>query len=152
WLGAMIIGALVWHAVTKLPDHLAEMIWVCHVASLVMAIGLLAGRQALAAGLLLHLAWGAPAWALDALATRSTTLTSVLVHALPLGAGALAVAVRGWPAGVALPAWIFFFLWVPVSYVATDPALNVNLAHAPWPPLAAVLPGPASSWAFNAAA
>jgi len=38
----------------------------------------------------------------------------------------------------------------PVSYVATDPALNVNLAHAPWPPLAGVLPSLWASWVFNA--
>ena len=151
WLGALVIGALVWHAVTKLPDHLAEMIWVCHIASLVLAIGLITGRQALvAAGLLMHLSWGAPAYLLDVMATRSTTVTSILVHVLPVVAGALAVAARGWPRGVVLPAWIFFSLWVPVSYVATDPALNVNLAHAPWPPLAGVLPSLWASWAFNA--
>ena len=152
WLAALIIAALSWHAVTKWPDHLAEMIWVCHVASLVLALGLFSGRQALvAAGLLLHLSWGAPAYLLDVLATRSTTVTSLLVHALPVLAGLWAVAARGWPRGTVLPSWIFFLLWVPISHVATDPALNINLAHAPWPPLAAVLPGLWSSWAFNAA-
>jgi hypothetical protein len=152
WLGALIIGALVWHAATKLTDHhLAEMLWVCHVASLVLAIGLLAGRHALVAvGLLMHLSWGAPAYLLDVIATRSTTVTSVLVHALPLGAGLAAVAAHGWPRGLVLRAWLFFFPWVPLCYVATDPALNINLAHAPWPPLAAVLPGLWASWAFNA--
>src|ERR1051325_8184251 len=150
WLGVLGLGALACHPVTKLPDHLGEMLWVCHVASLVLAIGLLARRQALvAAGLLLHLAWGAPAYLLDAIATRSTTVTSVLVHVLPVVTGLWAVRARGWPRGVALPAWIFFALWIPVSFVATVPALNVNLAHAPWPPLARVLPGVWSSWAFN---
>ena len=150
WLGALVIGALAWHAVTKLPDHLGEMLWVCHVASLVLAVGLIAGRQPLvAAGLLLHLAWGAPAYLLDAIATRSTTVTSALVHVLPIVTGMVAVRARGWPRGIAVRAWIFFALWIPVSYVATDPALNVNLAHAPWPPLARLLPGVWSGWAFN---
>jgi hypothetical protein len=36
-----------------------------------------------------------------------------------------------------------------ISYVATDPALNVNLAHAPWPPVARIFPQLWMSWAFN---
>jgi len=153
WLGASIVAALGWHAVTKLPDHLPEMLWVCHIASLVMAIGLFTGRHRLvAAAFLMHLAFGAPSWALDVIATRSTTPSSVLVHALPLLVGGLAVAARGWPRRVVLPAWISFSFAVPVAYVLTPPALNVNLAHAPWPPLAALLPRPWMSWAFNAGA
>jgi len=153
WLGAIIVAALGWHALTKLPDQLPEMIWVCHVASLMLAIGLLTGRQRLiAAGFLMHLAWGAPSYLLDAIATRATTVTSALVHLLPLVAGALAVAANGWPRGIVLPTWIFFSFWVPLCYLATPPALNVNLAHAPWPPLAALLPRLWMSWAFNAVA
>ena len=71
---------------------------------------------------------------------------------MPLGCGALAVAARGWPRGLVLPAWIFFSFWVPLCYLITPPALNVNLAHAPWPPLAALFPQLWMSWAFNAAA
>jgi hypothetical protein len=128
------------------------MLWLCHVASALMAIGLLAGRHRLvAAGFLFHVGFGTLGWVLDVLATNDTTLSSVLVHLLTLVAGVVEVRRKGWPEGVVLPAWLFLTAWVFSCHWTTDPALNVNLAHAAWGPLASVMGGVWLSGVFNSA-
>ena len=150
-LGASLLVALGLHAGSKGWVLLPEMLWVCHIASFVLALGLLLGIPAFAAaGFLLHVSYGFPSYVLDVVATGVTTPTSVLVHGLTLVGGAFAVWRAGWPPGVAAPAWAFYLMWVPVCYWFTPPALNVNLAHAPWPPLAGVFPRLWMSWAANA--
>ncbi|HYH97126.1 hypothetical protein [Hyalangium sp.] len=151
-LGLALVGALALHTASKDAAHLQEMLWLCHVATLLMALGLLAGwHRWVAGGFLLHVAFGTVGWFIDVLETRDTTLSSVLVHMLPLVAGALEVRWKGWPSSVVLPTWLFFTLWVISCHWTTDPALNVNMAHAPWGPLAHVLGGVWVSGAFNSA-
>jgi hypothetical protein len=149
-LGVALLGAFALHASTKDAAHLQEVLWVCHVASVLMALGLLSGWYRLVAmGLLLHVGFGTVGWLLDVVATRDTTPTSVLLHLLPLVAGAREVRRKGWPEGVVLPAWLFFTAWVVSCHWLTDPALNVNLSHQPWGPLAHVMGGVWISGAFN---
>jgi hypothetical protein len=152
-LGLMIAGSLALHASTKGTALLQELLWLCHVATGLMALGLLAGaHRVVAAGFLLHVGMGTAGWLLDLVATRETTPSSVLVHVLPLVSGALELRRKGWPRGVVLPAWLFFTAWVPMSRWVTDPALNVNLSHAGWEPLAHLTGGVWLSGAFNAMA
>jgi hypothetical protein len=149
-LGLALMGVLALHTASKDAAHLQEMLWLCHVATLLMAMGLLAGwHRWVAGGFLLHVAFGTVGWLLDVLETGDTTLSSVLVHMLPLVAGTLEVKRKGWPSGVVLPTWLFFTLWVISCHWTTDPALNVNMAHAPWGPLAHVMGGVWVSGAFN---
>jgi hypothetical protein len=152
-LGLMLMGAFALHAASKGATHLQEMLWMCHVATALMAVGLLAGWHRLtAAALLLHVGFGTASWVLDLVVTRQTTPSSVLVHVLPLVAGGLEVRRRGWPGGLVLPTWLFFTGWVIFCRWTTDPALNVNLSHSAWGPLADMMGGLWLSWAFNAAA
>ncbi|MFL5344718.1 MAG: hypothetical protein ACJ8AT_07985 [Hyalangium sp.] len=149
-LGGVLLVVFVLHASTKDLVHLQEMLWLCHVGTVVMAIGLIAGwHRFVVAGFLVHLGCGTMGWILDALATHETTVTSVLAHLLPLTFGALQVRSKGWPSGVVLPAWLFFSAWVLSCHWLTEPALNVNLSHAAWGPLADVIGGVWISGAIN---
>ena len=148
-LAAALLAALVAHAVvTKLPDNrLDEMLYSCHVASLCVAIGLLGrspqrwrSRLLVAAGFLFHLGIGWIAWTLDVLEAHTTTPTSVLVHFLPLLAGFLVFRVEPLPRGATAAAFAIYVVLQPVSYWLTAPEHNVNVAHAPWPPLEPLFP------------
>jgi hypothetical protein len=149
-LGLMLLGALALHAALKGMALLQEMLWMCHVATALMALGLLTGwYRAVAVAFLLHTGFGTGTWVLDIVVTGVTTPSSVLVHVLPLVAGGLEVRRMGWPRGVVLPTWVFFCGWVIFCRWVTDPAFNVNISHKPWPFLADVAGGMWLSWALN---
>jgi hypothetical protein len=151
-MGLALVAALALHATSKGAAHLQEMFWLCHVATALMAIGLLAGwHRVVATGFILHLGFGTVGWLLDVVATRDTTVSSVLVHLLPLAAGAIEVRRKGWPRGVVLPAWLFYSLWVMSCHWTTDPAHNVNMAHGAWGPIAHWMGGVWLSGAINSA-
>jgi len=135
-LGAVLLVALAVHALTKLSDGtVGEMLFTCHVASVLLAVGLLTRRHLLVAvGFLFHLGVGLPTYLLDAAVTGRTTASSVLVHLLPLLAGGLEVRRRGLPRAAALWGLPLYAACALVSWFATDPALNVNLVRAPWGP------------------
>lgn len=143
-----IVVSLALHAVTKGRANLQEMLWVCHVASLIIAIGIFFHAPRLtASGFLFHVALGLPGYLMDVIATGATTPTSMVVHLVPPIAGGMELWRRGFPNGVVLPCAMLYPILVAISYVATDPALNVNLAYAPWPPVAKILPQP-WMWCF----
>jgi hypothetical protein len=152
WLGVLVLLAVGLHALTKADDgKLAEMLWACHVATTLIGLGLLAGApRVVAVGFLFHAAIGCPAYLLDLIVSRTTTPTSVLVHALPLAFGGLSVRRSGLPPRATLIAWGGYLALQPVSYVITDPTLNVNLAHAVWEPIAGLVPGIWTSRLINA--
>jgi hypothetical protein len=151
---ALVLGVLALHAAHKLEHGLfAEMLWACHVASLVVGVGLLTHQTWLiAVGTLFHLAVGAPAYVLDVIVLRTTTFTSVLVHTLPPVAGLWALRHEAtWPRWTPIAAAALYLVLIPISRWLTDPALNVNLAFTPWPPLANLSPSPWLAWLANVA-
>ena len=102
WLGVVVLLALALHAwsMQRADLTLAHMLWSCHVASLMLAIGLIAqSRLAVTAGLLFHLAIGLPAWLVEVVVTRGTfggaelvghlLATSVVLNLLTIAAGML---------------------------------------------------------------
>lgn len=140
-LAAVLVALLAAHAMTKARTGLLpEMLWACHVASLLTAIGLVARvPRLLAIGLLFHLGIGIPALALEVLATGETTVSSVALHALtPLAAF---LALEELPRTAILDTWIFHLAMQPVGWLLPA-ALNVNLAHRPW----AFLPWETGPW------
>ena len=133
-----ILLALVAHAaLTKVPDLLPEMLYACHVASLILAIGLLTQRSILVGiGFVFHLGVGFPTWGLDIAVMQTTTPTSILVHVLPLLAGYFYLRKNGIPRLATAGALGMCALLVPISYWGTPPALNVNVVHRVWEPFA----------------
>lgn len=155
WSAAIVFGVLALHALTKLERGLlGEMLWACHVASLLAGLGMLARQTWLVAtGTLFHLGVGIPAYVLDVIVLRNTTVTSVLVHVVPplLGLRTLR-RLQAWPRWTPLAAAALYLCLIPISRWLTEPALNVNLAFEPWAPLATLSPSPWLSWLGNLAA
>ena len=150
----LVLGAYALHAAHKFEHGLfAEMLWACHVATLLIGLGLLTHNIAIVAvGTLFHVAVGFPAYLLDVIVLRSTTVTSVLIHTLPPLAG-LAVLRRGspWPRWTPLAAGSLYVVLIPISRWLTEPALNVNLAFRPWLPIASLSASPWFTWLGNIA-
>jgi hypothetical protein len=134
-LAAAVAGALALHALHKHEIGLLdEMLWACHVASLLIAVGIFFRKLTLVAvGTLFHAAVGLPAYALDVITLGQTTATSVLVHVLPPLAGAFTLKHQApWPGIVAHLTTAFYFALILAARLFTEPRLNVNLAFAPW--------------------
>ena len=160
WLGAVVLAALVVHAISMGRANLPHLLWSCHVASATLAVGMLVGRRApVAAGFLFHLAIGFPAWATEMIATGGRfgaleltphiLVTSTLAHVLPLLTAALWLWPPRLPRSAPWWAWLIQVGMVPVARRLTPPEFNINLSHAAYEPLRATF----SSWlAFQAVA
>jgi hypothetical protein len=152
--GFAVLVTIALHTAHKLEhDLFGEMLWACHVASLLIAIGLLARQSSVVAvGTLFHLAVGIPAYALDVFVLGQTSVTSVLVHLVPPLAGLVALRHEAyWPRWTPLASGALYVALIPLSRWLTEPALNVNLAFSPWPPLASLSPSPWVTWLVNIA-
>ncbi|HLM45912.1 MAG TPA: hypothetical protein VK458_18730 [Myxococcaceae bacterium] len=138
-----LLAALVLHAATKGQERLPELLWLCHVASALMAVGLLASvRWLVALGFLIHVGMGMPAFLVDvACGGERPSPTSWLVHLLPLVAGVVALRHTGLPPRTWVAAWGTVLAMLGVSILLTPPALNINLVHEAWGPTKDVLPG-----------
>jgi hypothetical protein len=122
-----------------------ELLFGCHVATAVLSLGLLLGAPWLVgSALVFHVGIGIPSWVAYAVARGTTRPLEVLAHVLPCVAAVPAAMRWGIPSGAALAAWGSFLALQVLSYFATAPALNVNLAHGPSPELARFVPG---AWA-----
>lgn len=147
---AVTIGVLlVLHAMHWSPS---QMLWGCHVASLLVALGLAFDLpRAIAVGVVFHLGQGIPAYILDLFLVGENSFTSVLLHTIPIGSGAWALWGRPLPRGILFPAWLIQPTCMVAAYFLTDPALNVMLVHEPYGPTAALYPALWMSWLSNMA-
>ncbi len=149
WLAAPVIAALVVHAAYKLEhDALQEMLWSCHVASALIAFGILVRAVSLVAvGAVFQFAMGLPSYVVDWVATGETTASSVLVHTVPPVVAVLALRRLGaWPRWVPVASGLLYVALLILCRWITRPSLNVNLAFEPWAPSAALGP----TWSLRA--
>lgn len=150
--GVAILVAWALHAwVMTLEYSFAIMLWSCHVATLILAFGLLAHRRfPVALATLFHIGVGFPAWLIESAVSARWIPTSTVVHTLPLLAGLWYLRGKGrLPRGTLPAAWAVHLLLVPVSRWLTAPGWNVNLAYGPIPVLQ---PYFSSAWALHVAA
>ena len=108
---------------------LPDILWVCNLASLGLALGLLFEEPRVVRPAVLLLALGFPFWLAFVLGTNTYEVTSILNHAGSLAVGLLALATvrvagRAW-----LHAFLAFFVIQQASRLLTPPDLNVNTAH-----------------------
>ena len=95
------------------------------------------------------LSMGFIGWSLDSIA-EGTTALSAAMHLTALGVGLLEARRAPIPRAAAFGAWGLWVALQPISYFLTDPALNVNVARAPWPPFARFVPSMLAYRGFNA--
>lgn len=145
WLGWAILLTLALYATSRGP-LLPEMLWSCHVATALVGLGLVTGsRRLVAAGFLFHAALGFPGFLLLVAAKQWFSAASAWVHLLPLAAGGLYLRGRELERATVLHSWLILPVMLPISYRLTPAALNVNLSHGPWGPVAAYIP---DRWVF----
>jgi hypothetical protein len=160
WSGIALLAALALHAWYMGRPDLPHMLWSCHVATFVLAVGILVRVPILvSAGFLFHLAIGLPAWSVEIILTRGTfggtavigrvVATSILVHMLPIVAGMLFLGFRKLTLRAVPLAWLIQVGMIPISRSLTPAEFNVNLSHAVWPQLAGTFP---RLWVFQLAA
>lgn len=127
---------LVFYAIEKADNgRWGELLYGCHIASTLIAIGIFArARKLVAIGLVFHLAVGIPSW-LTWAATNGTRPMEIAGHVVPVCAALPVILREGWPAPVAPWAFGMFVVAQQAALWLTDPALNVNVAHAPTPPM-----------------
>jgi hypothetical protein len=106
-----------------------DLLWICNLATALLAIGCLARRPTLVAIPLLWLAAGTPLWILDALAGSEVIATSLLTHFGGLAISTLAVGKLGMPRGTWYRAMAASAAVVVLTRLVTAPEDNVNLAH-----------------------
>jgi hypothetical protein len=104
----------------------------CNVTLVMLSFGMLLSRQLPTRVATIWLTIGVPMWLIDAWVTQVLWIASILSHlgGWLIGLFALRqvrVTGRSW-----LPAAGWFFCWQVVTRFTTQPALNVNISHAPY--------------------
>ena len=132
---AAIVLTLLAHLVRKLThgEPLQEMLWACHVASLVTIVGIaMRWPWVVATAFLFQVGVGLPGYVLDVAMSHTTTITSALCHTVPPLVGGWSVRQHGFGLQ-AIPLALGF--WVVNQLLArllTPAAYNVNLAYQPY--------------------
>jgi hypothetical protein len=108
----------------------AEALWMCHIANLLMAIGVFARSPRLIGIAFLWIALGIPLWAMNAWQSGGTTWVSVASHLGGLAFGIYAVSRQRLSSNPWFAALVAFIVLQQACRWWTPEALNVNLAHA----------------------
>jgi hypothetical protein len=111
----------------------ADSLWLCHVANLLLGVGLLAGRPRVAAVGIAWIVLGIPLWALDTWRSASLTPVSLLSHLGGLAVGLYAASRLRISFNPWLAALLLFVALRELCRWFTPEARNVNLAHAAYP-------------------
>lgn len=117
-------------AVAAQRGRAADALWMCHVANLVLAIGIFARAPRIIGVAVLWIVIGIPLWAMDAWLNRTMAPVSLASHlgGLAIGmyaASRLRLSSNPWIAALAL-----FIALQQACRWWTPRALNVNVAHA----------------------
>lgn len=140
-LGAVTLGVWAWHSSGHLlGEHPGDALWCCLVGELLLGLGLLAGRPTLAGVGGLWLLYGVPLFLVGLASGERYTLASWVTHTLGPAVALVAARLLGLPRGTWWRASLGLLGLQALSRVATDPALDVNLAHRPYPGWEGVFP------------
>ena len=138
WAGLALLAVMPFHVALR-PEHGWLLLSACDVATVVTAVGLIAGwHRAVAIAGLFQLAVGLPSFAIGLFTTNPLNPTSAVIHIVPPALAAIVIARHGLPARSALLAWCGYGAMMVAGYLIAPTALNINLANKVWPPLADV--------------
>lgn len=131
--GALAVACYLVHACTHLlAGHPEEVLWACHLGSLLVGIGILTGWPLLNAVGFLWLCVGDAMWALDLASGAALMPTSLLTHLGGLSIGLWGLSRFGMPRHSAWLAILGFAGLQQLCRWVTPAASNVNLAHDVW--------------------
>ncbi len=134
---ALLLMLLTWQKVELGVG--AEMLWVCHVTSALLAIGLLTGqRMLIATGVLYHIAVAIPTYLLHLATGGDSSPVSFALHLFTPLFGWLACRKQPLPGATAWLALGTYLGLMAVCRLVTPETLNVNLAFHPWGAFAAI--------------
>lgn len=130
----------------------ADSLWMCHVANVLLSVGIVARWPRLVGIALVWIVLGIPLWALDAWRSGGTTLVSLGSHLGGLAVGLYAL----WRLRLSSNPWLAaLLLLVAIQQLCrwlTPKALNVNLAHAEYAGWEGAFGGYWAYWLVNAVA
>lgn len=107
-----------------------DVLWLCNLAPLLLALGCLRERPSLVAVALLWETFGTPVWLINWAAGASVIPTSPLVHVLCPIVAFWAALELGWPRGAGYKALLGMTVVVLLTRAFTPPSENVNVAFA----------------------
>jgi hypothetical protein len=110
----------------------ADSLWMCHVANLILAAGIVADRPRVIAPAVAWIVLGIPLWAFDLWRTGDAIAVSVLSHLGGLAVGLYALSRVRLSYNPWLPALLAYLVVQQLCRWLTPAALNVNLAHRPY--------------------
>ena len=157
--GAMIaLGILpalfffAYFAVALERGRAADGLWMCHIANLILAAGILARRPRAIALAVAWIVLGIPLWAFDLWRAGETSLVSVLSHLGGLAVGLYALSRVRISYNPWLSALLVYLVLQQLCRWLTPAALNVNLAHRAYEGWEGVPGGYGTYWLMLAAA
>ncbi|MDM5180228.1 hypothetical protein PO883_23885 [Massilia sp. DJPM01] len=140
--GVCLLLLLAILALQKTQEGLApELLWMCHVTSAMLALGLVANLAPLiVTGFLCQAAIALPAYVLHVATSGHTSVASFMLHVCAPALGAMAWWGKRVPAAIPWVALAAYQLLIAFSQAFTPESLNVNLAFRPWDPLVTFIP------------
>lgn len=116
---------------------LAEMLWTCFPAALLLALGVMFDLALLSAsGFIFHLCIALPAYLLHLASSGETNWASVLIHFLSPALGLWVWRGRELPRASSACAAGLMLACTLLAYLFTSPEMNINLAFKAWQPVA----------------
>lgn len=132
--GLILLALLVLLTAQKAQAGMAaEMLWVCHVTSAMLAIGLIFDTPLLiATGFLYHIAVAIPTYLLHLATGGDSSVVSFMLHALTPAFGWIACRKQVLPPAAPWLALATYLGLMLVCRFVTPESMNVNLAFKPW--------------------
>ena len=118
------------HAIFREPEHL---LWLCNVAAVAVAAGMLLARPMLNAIGLLWLVVGNPLWLIDLARGGELLPTSLLTHGVGFLLGLVGLRRLGLPRGAWWRSVLAGLVLLAVTRAITPPSADVNLVYTVWP-------------------
>jgi len=129
WLGVLALACFAVHASFHvLSGRAPDVLWACHIATLLIGIGALVGRAEPIAVGVLWLCFGNPLWVLDVATGGEFFPTSLFTHVGGLLLGLVALKRLGFPHRAWLHATASFLGLLGLTRLLTPRSENVNLA------------------------
>jgi hypothetical protein len=121
-------------------NKLYNMVWVCHVGSLLVGLGLVFRKPLLNATGFFWVSIGIPLWVYNLTSGSSSVIYSYLTHWGGLINGLLGIYIMGIPKRSYIYSAIALSVFACATRFITPPGENINLIHSIWPGWETVFP------------